>query len=114
MANLKNAKVYRGGITAQGLSHETSVCTFDVNKSKDALDFRFSLASKGGGVTLVMLRVGIDDLSEMLHEVATKMPEQVGLLSDCAAVANRKNLEALFEARRVARAEALIEKLKKS
>ena len=46
------------------------------------------------------------------------MPERVGLLSDCATVANKKNLEALFEARRVqgseqARAEALIEKLEK-
>ena len=40
------------------------------------------------------------------------------MLSDCATVANKKNLEALFDARRVhgseqARAEALIEKLEK-
>lgn len=44
------------------------------------------------------------------------MPESVGTLSDCAAFANKKNLEQLTETRRVqsdekARASSLVEKL---
>ena len=118
MGALKNAKVYRGGVTAPHLSHETSKCSFRINQSNGTIEFRFNLASKGGGTTSVLLRVGVEDVPEMLHELATKMPEQVGVLSDCAAVANKKNLELLLEARKVqeserARAEKLIEKLEK-
>src|SRR6266511_4172355 len=55
MAQLKNTKVYRGGVTAQYLTHETRECSFHANTKDRALDIRFRLASKGGGTTEVLL-----------------------------------------------------------
>jgi hypothetical protein len=37
----------------------------------------------------------------VLQEIASKMPESVGILSDCASIANKKNLELLHNARKV-------------
>ena len=81
-----------------------------------ALDFRFHLASKGGGTTEVLLRIGPDDLSLILEGIAGATPETVGTLSDCAALPNKKILEQITKARRVqshekARASSLVEKL---
>jgi hypothetical protein len=50
------------------------------------LDFRFCLASKGGGTTSVLLQIGLDDLTLILEGIAGAMPEIVGTLSDCAAL----------------------------
>jgi hypothetical protein len=116
MSKLEHTKIYRGGVTAPYLTIETSECSFNPNISERALDFRFSLASKGGGTTSVLLRIGLDDLSLILEGIAGAMPEIVGTLSDCAALANKKILEQLTEARRVqsdekARASSLVEKL---
>ena len=116
MASLKNTKIYRGGVTAPYITFETSSCTFHANTKEGGLDFRFNLASKGGGTTSVLLRVGTADLPEILNAVATNMPENVGVLSDCAAIANKKNLRLLNEARLLkdderARANSLIDKL---
>jgi hypothetical protein len=116
MAKLEHTKIYRGGVTASYLTTETSECSFNTNISKRALDFRFQLASKGGGTTDVLLRIGLDDLPLILEGIAGAMPESVGTLSNCAALANKKILEQLTEARRVqsdekARASSLVEKL---
>jgi hypothetical protein len=116
MAKLEHTKIYRGGITAPYLTIETRDCTFNTNISERALDLRFQLASKGGGTTSVLLQIGLDDLPLILEAIASAMPESVGTLSDCAALANKKNLEQLTEARRVqsdekARASSLVEKL---
>ena len=47
-------------------------------------------------------RIGLGDLELILKSVADAMPEiVVGTLSDCAALANKKILEQLTEARRV-------------
>jgi hypothetical protein len=81
------------------------------------LEFRFCLASKGGGTTDVLLRIRLADLPLILEGIAGAMPEfVVGTLSDCAALANKKILELLTEARRVqsdekARASSLVEEL---
>ena len=116
MAKLEHTKIYRGGVTAPHLTTETSECSFHTNISNRALDFRFHLASKGGGTTEVLLRIGLDDLPLILEGIAGAMPESVGTPSDCAALANKKILEQLTEARRVqsdekARASSLVEKL---
>lgn len=116
MAELKHTKIYRGGVTSPHLNLETQKCSFRANQNNNALDLRFQIASKGGGTTSVLLRIGMDDLPTILEAIAEKMPENVGVLSDCASIANKKNLEQLTEARRVqgnekARAESLIEKL---
>jgi hypothetical protein len=112
---LEHTKIYRGGVTAPRITLETNECSCNI--SERALDFRFQLASKGGGTTEVLLRIGLDDLPLILEGIADAMPEKsVGTLSDCAALANKKILEQLTEARRVqsdekARASSLVEKL---
>lgn len=116
MPKLEHSKVYRAGVTAQYLNIETSDCSFHVNASDKTLDLRFHLASKGGGTTSVLFQIGMDDLPAILEAIASAMPESVGTLSHCAALANKKLLEQLIEARRVqaddkARATTLTEKL---
>lgn len=116
MPKLQHTKIYRGGITAQHLNIETSDCTFNANASDKALDLRFYLASKGGGTTSVLFRLGLADLPAILAAIASSLPESITAFSSAAAIANAKVLEQLTEARRVqsddkARAAALIEQL---
>jgi hypothetical protein len=116
MPQLRHSKVYRGGATAPSLSYETSQCSASVDQLDGTLDIRFDLASKGGGTTCVLLQIGKGDFQAMLQEIASKLPESVGVLSDCASIANKKNLELLQSARTVhdnerARAKSLIEDL---
>jgi hypothetical protein len=116
MAKLEHTKIYRGGVTASSITLETRQCSFKTNTSERALDFRFDLASKGGGTTSVLLQIGLDDLPLILESIAGAMPESVGTLSNCAALAYKKIFEQLTEARRVqgdekARATSLVEKL---
>ena len=116
MPQLKHTKIYRGGMTAPSLSFETGECSASADKRFDSLDLRFNLKSKGGGTTCVLLRIGKDDLHLVLQEIASTMPECVGMLSDCASIANKKNLELLEAARKVhdsekARARSLAEDL---
>ena len=85
MKSLTHSKVYRAGITAEVLKHETNDCSFHANKSERALEFHFNLASKGGGVTSVLLRIGKDDLPAILEAVANAMPDY-DLFTECADV----------------------------
>jgi hypothetical protein len=102
MPQLKDTKIYRGGVTAPYLNPETSKCSYEVNIPKGALDLRFQIASKGGGTTEVLHRIGLGDLALILESFAEAMPETIaGTLSDCAALANKKILGQLTEARRV-------------
>ena len=80
------------------------------------LAVRLDLASKGGGTTEVLLKIGKGDFQTILQEIASKLPESVGVLSDCASIANKKNLELLTDARKVqvdekTRAKTLIDDL---
>ncbi len=116
MTKLEHTKIYRADATVPRLTLETRDCTFNTNISERTMDLKFHLASKDGDTTSVLIQIGLDDLPLILKAVASAMPESVGTLSDCAALANRKNLEELAEARRVqgdekARASSLVEKL---
>ena len=117
MPKLKHSKVYRGGITANYTSLETTESSFNPNIKDRALDLRFNLASKGGGTTSVLFQLGVDDLPAILDALAANLPEMsVGMLSDAAAKANKAIVERLAQARIVgedqrARAEALVESL---
>ncbi len=68
---------------------------FYANRSSKTLDFSFNLASKGGGITAVNLQIGIADLPVILNDLAIYMPESAGMLSECAAIATKKNMEML-------------------
>jgi len=116
VADLKNSKIFRAGVTASCLNLETRRCSFNANIRDEAIDLRFRLASKGGGTTSVLLRVGKDDFSGVFEAIAQAMPETAAIFSKCASIANEKNIELLAEARRVkddekARAEKIIEDL---
>ncbi len=116
MPQMKYSAVFRGGATSSGLAYETGQCSASVNLRSEALEIRFDLAAAGGGTTCVLLRIGKADFPAMLHEIASEMPEYSRVLSDCASLANGKNLEALRGAHEVlarekARAGALIDDL---
>lgn len=116
MPQLKNSKVYRGGVTAPNTTLETRTVSVSVSLRDESLDIRFNLASKGGGTTRVVLEIGKGDFQAILQEIASKLPESVGVLTDCASIANKKNLELLQEARKVQadekeRANKLVEEL---
>jgi len=98
---LNNSRIFRGGITAS----ELSLVPGDYEATINPLDFeilhvQFDLASKGGGTTSVLLKIGKNDLKAIMKEIARKMPESASIFLDCAAVANRKNLELLKQARK--------------
>jgi len=114
--DLKKTKIYRGGVTAPYLNLETRNCSFNANTRDETLDLRFSLASKGGGTTSVLLQIGKGDLTAVLEAIAHAVPDTAAVLSRCASIANEKNIELLAEARRVkddekARAEKMLEDL---
>jgi hypothetical protein len=102
MPALSNAKVYRGGVTVSRLGFETSECQFSVNANYRAIDLRFELASKGGGTTVALLRIGLDDLPLILTKVAEARPEIVSVLAAAASSAGMAAVEQARMLRRVA------------
>ncbi len=117
MSQLKHTKIYRGGATASSLTFESDQCSAEVDEEVDTLNIKFSIASKGGGTTDILLVIGEGDFQTILQEIASKIPQSVGVLSDCASIANKKNLESLVNAWKArnytkARAESLINDLK--
>ncbi len=65
MAYLAEANVYRGGVTASHLNHETTRVRFGTY-GNNKLGLRFKVASKGGGTTQVLLTIGPKDFSRIL------------------------------------------------
>jgi hypothetical protein len=102
MTALTNAKVFRGGVTVSRLGFETSECDFSVNTRNRAIDFRFELASKGGGTTVALLRIGLDDLPLILTSVAEAVPDTVSMFAAAASAAGKTALEDARMVRRVA------------
>jgi len=77
MTHLK-AKIYRSGETVPKWHHETDEVSIDKTRGEEQLEITFKLASKGGGVTDVAVRidphVGFDTL---LNEMWKVDPERV-------------------------------------
>ena len=70
MIELKSTSVYCGGRTSSALMRETSVCSSNVNVRDKALDIKFQMDSAGRGVTEVLLQIGLDDVPQLLKDVA--------------------------------------------
>jgi len=68
---IKNGKVYRGGLTAPSYNREeTDLIARRVSGSgEDFVAFEANIASKGGGVTQVSLRVPISQLVSLIDLV---------------------------------------------
>ena len=80
---LSCTEIYRGGITSSYLSLETRKCSYVYNDRLDRAELRFHIASKGGGTTSVLVRLGYDDLRDMVFGLAEISPSQgLSLLLD--------------------------------
>ncbi len=100
MTQLKYSKVFRGGATAQSLSFETRRCSAKANIESKTLDINFELASKGGGITRVLLRINKKDFLPIMQDIAENIPDVAGSFLECAVIANNKNSEILQEAQK--------------
>jgi hypothetical protein len=67
---LEHTTILRAGITASRYNHESANCRLSVNDSLQTLEFGFCPASKGGGTTDVLLRIGEGDLPAILEAIA--------------------------------------------
>lgn len=74
------AKVYRSGETVRKWNFETTDVTIDKFRSGPHLEIRFKLASKGGGVTDVSLRVDPIGFDTLLNEMWKISPEHIAKL----------------------------------
>jgi hypothetical protein len=82
---LKNSNVKRGGVTAQYWYGETDRMTGEANEA--GLRLRFSLPSKGGGETDILVTIGSDDLRVLLQELATRIPTLADALAEATYTA---------------------------
>ena len=80
MINLKNTKIKRAGATSRQWSSESIPFECEVLPQKETLEFSFSIASKGGGKTEILLSIGKEDLPEILNEVSEKMPSAINIV----------------------------------
>lgn len=99
MPSLKQTSVYRGGATARKMSLETKDCFARVNKTRRTIELDFSIASKGGGTTRLSVQIGHDDIRRMLKDLANKNPDSVEIFAECTAIASKRNLALIAEAR---------------
>lgn len=75
------AKVYRSGETVPKWNYETESVSIDrYGKETSEVDIRFKLASKGGGVTDVSLRIGYIGFDTLLNEMWKAAPDRVAAL----------------------------------
>ena len=81
MPSLRGSKVFRSGITAPKWNFETeSVTINNSNETNPSLNFKFELASKGGGTTEVSLQIGSLGFDAVLNEMYKAAPERVAKL----------------------------------
>lgn len=116
---LKSAMVFRGGRTANSKTFETN--EVNVRNENEKMSFRFSLASKGGGITDVTLSVGPDDFAAIIASmmnadrartlreataiVAAEVARQSEIDEEIASEARHAVLEAAGQAFRAAPAD---------
>ena len=112
MTKLAAAKVYRSGRTARAWNHETN--RVDLDTEKDSLNLKFSLSSKGGGITEVQIAIGPDDFSALVaamvsvdrgratREMAAIVASELAKQPDYDRVTARGARESVVEAASVA------------
>jgi hypothetical protein len=94
MTYLRDANVYRGGVTAPQLNRETTKVRFGTYRN-NKLGSRFRLASKGGGTTQVLLTIGPKDFPLMLSAMidADRASALAAMTATLAAVHAKRNKE---------------------
>jgi hypothetical protein len=107
VSKLKNTSIFRGN----DYKHETNNCEFSTEVN--FLNLFFSLASKGGGVTKVKLKIGKEDFQAIFNELVNNIPaskeaflectktiakinpEYESIFLECASIANKENIARL-------------------
>lgn len=84
MKALKSAEVKRSGVTANFWTNETKNVS---GGAHNGLQFRFNMASKGGGKTDVLLSVSLPDVRDLILEVAGDHPELIDTLAEATHIA---------------------------
>lgn len=64
MGALCDSKVFRGGVSQKYLTHETRTSDIHISGS-DMLIIEFSIPSKGGGFTSILLSIGPGDFKNL-------------------------------------------------
>jgi hypothetical protein len=95
---LNSTVVLRSGSVANSFGFEQTSCSAYVG-FKGSLNIRFSIASKGGGRTLLQLEIPADDIRVLLEEMATTYPESAVVLSECTSLAVAGSMAMLEKAR---------------
>jgi hypothetical protein len=79
---LKSSKVYRGGKTSNKLVVEDTSIKYYTSSSDNTVNIYFSIRSKGGGSTELLVEIDQADLKSLLTEVAGDLPEVYASLLD--------------------------------
>jgi hypothetical protein len=97
--SLKETTILRCGVTAHRYNFETKQCTAEVNTAGKSLDLRFTIASKGGGETALLVRLGLPDMSTVLKNLANTIPETLPMLLEATSIASKRNIERIKTAK---------------
>jgi hypothetical protein len=99
--DLVDTKIRRGGETSnESKTVENSELSCRVGScGKKNVEFSFKIPSKGGGRTVIEMQIGILDLANIVRSVAERMPEIGTTLSESVALASKRNITLLEEAR---------------
>lgn len=98
---LKATRVSRAGVTATTWNYGTERCAFRANE--DDVQFRFNIASKGGGRTDIRLAVGAEDLPAILTEIAESHPRALALFTEALLKAHDRRMASIAERASAAR-----------
>ena len=101
MAELKHSAVLRTGATKPSYHVETRTCSAVANPKWKSVDVTFCIASKGGGDTRILVRIGVNDLPTILESLVKGMPECVTMLSEAATVAEKHLLDKIQQVTQV-------------
>jgi hypothetical protein len=99
MAQLTQTEVFRKGRTAPDWSVESTQCMAFISKDDCSLSVRFDVASKGGGTTCLLIKIGSADVRSLLLELAGKRPDTAGTFAEAITIAIQENARILDKVR---------------
>jgi len=77
MSKLTDTSVSRCGETERTYNPTGSECDFKVSDDLGALEFAFSIPSKGGGTTCILLEIGPADIATIFNTIVSKWPDNI-------------------------------------
>ncbi len=87
MGKLQDSEVLRAGVTASYWKSETRRIRADIDKTGSALELSFKIASKGGGDTAILVKVGESDIRQLLRDLAGMLPQLADALAESTHIA---------------------------